>query len=278
MDEIPDNSIQLAVTSPPYNCEKEYEDLMTHEEYKEFTLAWMREVYRVLVNGGRLCVVIGATGRKPFADLPSYLSVWGVDEVHFLNRGRIIWYKVGRSGDSTAWGSWLSASNPFVRDTTEDILVLMKADPILADKILDLTESIIVFSKEQYKLDSDYLKTYKIPKKPFLENTINIWAEKPETRIRWHPAPYPVVIARRLITQYSFPFNTILDPFMGTGSTAIAALQQREKRYYIGYDKKKEYVEQAENRIKKFNNHHLDEYLGTQANKEPTNLMNFINQ
>lgn len=232
------------------------------QQYKDFTLAWMRESYRVLMNGGRLCIVIGAIGRKPFADLPSYLSVWAVEEANFLHRGKIIWLKKGRWGDSTAWGSWCSPSNPFVRDTTEEILVLLKADPILADRILDLTENIIVFSKGKYKLENEAKTTSKIPKDEFLANTINVWIEKPETQINWHPAPFPVKLASRLITTYSFPGNIVLDNFMGSGSTAIACLTQKEPRAFIGYEQKIEYIKKAMKRIRPFMNKKLTDFVG----------------
>lgn len=272
MEKIPDNSIQLIITSPPYNCNKEYEKkLMTFEEYKEFSLAWLREAYRVLAVGGRLCIVIGAIGRKPFADLPSYLSVWAVDEIKFLHRGKIIWFKLGRSGDSTAWGSWLSPSNCFIRDTTEEILVFLKSDPILADKILDLTENIIILSKEQYKLENKSGVEFKIPKKDFLANSINVWVEKPETNIKWHPAPFPVKIARRLIMQYSFPGDVVLDMFMGAGTTAVACLTMKQPRFYVGYEIKASYIKMANARINKWKNKKLTDFLPSK--KVPNNLL-----
>jgi len=227
MKEIPDESIQMIITSPPYNVGKEYEEILLLDEYERFAKTWMLEAKRVLVIGGRLCIIVANTNRKPFSPLPDYYSTWG-DQLDFLNRGKIIWEKIGRSGDSTSWGSWLSASNPFLRDTTEDILFLLRYDPIIYELIEEIHKYICIFSKDQYKLESS--NKIMQEKMDFMRNTISLyksedveenqvhWKIRCETGIDWHPAPFPVELPRRLIRLYSFPGNYILDMFSGSGS------------------------------------------------------------
>lgn len=122
MDELPDSSVHLMVTSPPYNVGKEYDEDLTLESYREFLKRVWREVHRVLVPGGRACINVANLGRKPYIPLHAFI-VEDMIELGFLMRGEVIWDKASSAGSSTAWGSWQSASNPTLRDVHEYILI-----------------------------------------------------------------------------------------------------------------------------------------------------------
>ena len=144
-------------------------------------------------------------------------------------RGEIIWNKASSGSPSTAWGSWLSAKNPILRDIHEYILVFSKG----------------MFSRGNLNRKST------ISKEEFLEFTKSIWTfgAEPATKIG-HPAPFPVELPYRLIQLYTFEEEVILDPFIGSGQAAIAAIKTH--RHYVGYDINEEYVKLAEKRIKEF--------------------------
>jgi DNA modification methylase len=228
MEEIPDNSIHLMVTSPPYNVGKEYDENLTLNEYREFLRKVWSEVKRVLVPGGRACINIANLGRKPYIPLHVFI-VEDMLDLGFLMRGEIIWNKASSGSPSTAWGSWLSAKNPVLRDVHEYILVFSKG----------------MFSRGNLRRKST------ISKEEFLEFTKSVWtfAAEPATKIG-HPAPFPVELPYRLIQLYTFEGEIVLDPFMGSGQTAIAAVKTR--RHYVGYDINEEYTRLAERRIKEF--------------------------
>ena len=122
MDELPDCSIHLMVTSPPYNVTKEYDNQLTLTEYRALLRKVFTETYRVLVDGGRACVNVANLGRKPYIPLHSYV-IQDMQEIGFQMRGEIIWDKGASASPSTAWGSWCSASSPTLRDVHEYILV-----------------------------------------------------------------------------------------------------------------------------------------------------------
>ena len=125
MSEIPDNSVHLMITSPPYNVKKEYDEDMSLEEYRELLNKVFLETYKKLVTGGRACINIANLGRKPYIPLHSYI-IEDMLKIGYLMRGEIIWDKAASASPSTAWGSWMSASNPVLRDTHEYILVFSK--------------------------------------------------------------------------------------------------------------------------------------------------------
>ncbi|MHC1567859.1 MAG: DNA-methyltransferase [Candidatus Syntropharchaeia archaeon] len=229
MEELPDSSVHLMVTSPPYNVGKEYDEDFTLEEYLEFLKRVWKEVHRVLVPGGRACINVANLGRKPYIPLHAFIAEDMID-LGFLMRGEIIWNKASSASSSTAWGSWLSATNPILRDVHEYILVFSKGT--FSRKNMDRKKSTI--SKEE-----------------FLEFTKSIWTfpAEPAHKIG-HPAPFPVELPYRLIQLYTYEGEIVLDPFMGSGQTAIAAV--KTNRHYVGYDVEKEYVKLAEKRIRKF--------------------------
>ncbi len=225
MKEIPDNSLHLMVTSPPYNVSKEYDEDLSLKEYLQLLRNVFTETYRVLVYGGRACVNVANLGRKPYIPLSDYISHMMID-IGFKMRGEIIWAKGAGAGVSMAWGSWQSASNPVLRDTHEYILVFSKG----------------AFDRKKGDRENT------ITKEQFMEWTKSVWTMNPESAKKVkHPAPFPVELPYRLIQLYTFKGDVILDPFMGSGSTAIAALKSERK--YVGYDIDPEYIKIAEERI-----------------------------
>jgi len=225
MTHLPDACIHLMVTSPPYNARKEYDEDLTLDEYLQLLENVFCETYRVLIPGGRACINVANLGRKPYIPLNAFISLMMV-EIGFLMRGEIIWDKGSSVGSSTAWGSWLSASNPTLRDVHEYILV---------------------FSKGQFKRQRNGAEST-IERDDFLELTKSVWQFPTESASRvGHPAPFPVELPRRLIELYTFEGDVILDPFMGSGTTALAALETG--RHYVGYELDEDYVSLAQQRI-----------------------------
>lgn len=235
MSIIPDNSLHLMITSPPYNVSKEYDEDLSLEEYLNMLEKVFTETYRVLVDGGRACINIANLGRKPYIPLSDYISKMMI-EIGFNMRGEIIWNKAASASPSTAWGSWMSASNPTLRD---------------------IHEYILVFSKGDYKRDREKIEKEKkqntISKEDFMEWTKSIWTFNAESARRvGHPAPFPIDLPYRLIQLYSFKTDIILDPFIGSGTTAIAALKSDRK--FVGFEIKQEYIDLAKKRIAPFEN------------------------
>lgn len=232
MEELPDNSVHLMVTSPPYNVGKEYDEDFTLKEYLAFLKRVWKEVYRVLVPGGRACINVANLGRKPYIPLHVFIVADMID-LGFLMRGEIIWNKASSASPSTAWGSWLSASNPTLRDTHEYILV---------------------FSKDTFRRNHEKNRRSTISKEEFLEVTKSVWTfPAVSAKQVGHPAPFPVELPYRCIQLYTFEDEVVLDPFMGSGQTALAAI--KTNRHYVGYDIDEEYVQAAEKRIKDLNRH-----------------------
>jgi site-specific DNA-methyltransferase (adenine-specific) len=231
MKEIPDNSLHLMITSPPYNVSKEYDDDLSLLEYLNLLKNAFSETYRVLVNGGRACINVANLGRKPYIPLSDYISKMMI-EIGFNMRGEIIWNKAASASPSTAWGSWQSAANPTLRDIHEYILIFSKGN----------------YRRERAKEEIDK-KQNTITKEQFMEWTKSIWTMNAESARRiGHPAPFPEELPNRLIQLYSFSTDIILDPFMGSGTTAVASI--KSNRNFIGYDINEEYIKLADKRIK----------------------------
>lgn len=226
MDEIPDNSVHLMITSPPYNVGKEYDNDLTLDEYLDLLTVVFSETYKKLVTGGRACINIANLGRKPYIPIHAMVIEIMLD-LGYLMRGEIIWDKSASAGGSCAWGSWMSASNPVLRDYHEYILI---------------------FSKESYSKNNAQKKKDTISHDDFIQWTKSVWTfPAVNAKKIGHPAPFPIELPHRLINLYSYEGDVVLDPFCGSGTTAIAAIQN--KRNYIGYDIKKEYIELAQERI-----------------------------
>ena len=225
MHELPDNSVHLMVTSPPYNVGKDYDDDLTINEYRELLRRVWSETYRVLVDGGRACINVANIGRKPYIPLNAIISLDMV-EIGFLMRGEIVWNKSASVGASCAWGSWRSPSNPVLRD---------------------IHEYILVFSKGSYGR-TNLLGESTLGRDEFLEWTKSIWSFPTAfASSAGHPAPFPLELPSRLINLYSSTDEVVLDPFMGSGTTGLAA--KTTKRRWIGYETSKEYCQIANTRI-----------------------------
>jgi len=225
MRQIPDNCVAFMVTSPPYNVGKDYDEDLDIDEYLQLLRDVFTETYRVLEPGGRVAVNVANLGRKPYTPLNQYVSAL-LTEIGFDLRGEIIWQKAKGAGGSCAWGSWQSAKNPTLRDIHEYVIVASKGSYARVRKGEDT-----------------------ITKEEFLEATVSIWNILPESARRvGHPAPFPVELPRRLIELYTFEGDLILDPFLGSGTTAVAAVETG--RHYVGYELDASYIEIAERRIK----------------------------
>ena len=224
MDDLIDNCISLTVTSPPYNVGKLSDNNLSDDDYWKLMRQCFEEVYRVTESGGRLVLNVANLGRKPYIPFSNMFTDLMLD-LGFLMRGEIIWQKSKGANANFAWGSWLSASNPVIRD---------------------IHEYCLVFSKEGMSKGSKGKST--IEKDEFMESTLSIWNVNPARAKKiGHPAPFPVELAERFINLYSYEKDLILDPFIGSGTTALAA--SKLKRNYIGYEVNAEYCKLAEKRL-----------------------------
>jgi modification methylase len=241
-DQVADRSVALLVTSPPYFTGKEYEtDLeMGHvpSSYVEY-LEMLHEVLAVclakLEPGGRMAINVANLGRKPYRSLSADVISILQDDLGMLLRGEIIWQKAKGAGGSCAWGSFRSPQNPVLRDVTERVIVASKGRFDRAVK-----------RPERERLGLPHEAT--IVTDDFLEATIDVW-EMPTasaTRIG-HPAPFPIGLPRRLIELYTYKGDLVLDPFIGSGTTALAAVETG--RHYVGFDTEPSYVDLAQRRL-----------------------------
>lgn len=226
MGELPDHCVHLMVTSPPYNAGKDYDQDLTLEEYRGLLRRVFGETRRVLASGGRACINVANLGRKPYLPLHAYV-IEDMLQLGFQMRGEIIWDKGSSAASSTAWGSWRSAANPVLRDVHEYILV---------------------FSKDSFARPTEGRQDT-IERDAFLDWTKSVW-QMPAVSARQigHPAPFPEELPRRLIELYTFRGDVVLDPFMGSGTTCVAAF--KAGRHYLGYEIEPEYVRLAEQRLR----------------------------
>lgn len=242
MTEVSDNSVALVVTSPPYFAGKEYETALgdghipgSYLDYLQMLRDVFAECKRVLEPGGRIAVNVANLGRKPYRSLSADVIAILQDDLGLLLRGEIIWQKGRGATGSTAWGSFQSASNPVLRDLTERIIVAGKHR---FDRALSRP------TRETRGLPS----VTTMNKDEFMEATLDVWEIAPESASRVnHPAPFPVELPLRLIHLYTFEDDVVLDPFVGSGTTAVAAVQA--DRHFIGYDTDDAYVRRARRRV-----------------------------
>jgi modification methylase len=226
MEIIPDNSIALAFTSPPYNVGKDYDDDLNLEEYLNLIKDVGEEVYRTLRPGGRYVINIANLGRKPYIPIHSFFY-----DIHlslgFLPMGEIIWVKAEGAGGNCAWGSWRNAKSPRLRDVHEYLLV---------------------FAKQSY--DRPEKGESSISSTEFMDATLSIWNNIPTESAKKvnHPAPFSLQLAERVIKLYSYVGDIVLDPFVGSGTTCVSA--NLSNRHYVGYDISAEYCKIASERIK----------------------------
>lgn len=242
MPELDDGSVALVVTSPPYFAGKEYEEALGQghvpASYLDF-LAMLEAVFaecvRKLEPGGRIAVNVANLGRRPYRSLSADVIHILQDALGLLLRGEIIWQKARGSSGSCAWGSYQRPANPVLRDLTERVIVASKGR---FDRALTAAE------RARLKLPSDV----SLKSDDFMELTTDVWEMPAESATRvGHPAPFPVELPERLIQLYTYYGDLVLDPFMGSGTTAVAAV--RSDRHYAGYDTDVTYVEAARRRV-----------------------------
>ncbi|HVB01448.1 MAG TPA: site-specific DNA-methyltransferase [Acidimicrobiales bacterium] len=242
MSEVRDNSVALVVTSPPYFAGKQYEEALgkggipaTYLEYLEMLHDVFKECVRVLEPGGRIAVNVANLGRRPYRSLAADITSILQDDLRLLLRGEIVWLKQRGASGSCAWGSFQRSTNPVLRDLTERVIIASKGR---FDRALSAKE------RTRRGLPSSSTMT----REDFMENTLDLWEIPPESATRiGHPAPFPIELPARLIELYSFEADLVLDPFLGAGTTAVAAT--RLKRHYVGYDLDEQYLDLARKRI-----------------------------
>lgn len=234
LDFIPDESVALVVTSPPYNVGVKYDtwkDDLPFDEYWQFTREWLAECYRVLKVGGRIAVNVPNIGNNPEQPkgngiiilLPDMVK--SIVSVGFKIREMLVWNKNNREL-GTDWGSWLSPSNPSARS---------------------VHEHIVVAHKEQMALSWSGVSD--LEKEEFLELSRSVWDFRSEWN-RTHPAPFPPELPRRLVKLYTYLGDLVLDPFIGSGTTARVCKDNR--RHCIGVDVSAKYLRQAADRCAQY--------------------------
>lgn len=242
MSTIPDSCIALVVTSPPYFAGKAYEEEMgkghipaDYVAYLEMLHDVFAECARVLEPGGRIAVNVANLGRKPYRSLAADVTAILQDDLGLLLRGEVVWVKGKGATGSTAWGSFQSAANPVLRDLSERIVIASKGRFDRA-----------VGRPKRTELGMPHENT--ISKAEFMEATLDVWHIPPESAKRvGHPAPFPVELPGRCIRLFTYVDDVVLDPFMGSGTTAIAAVQNG--RRFLGFETDPAYGELARSRI-----------------------------
>lgn len=240
--EIADNSVALVVTSPPYFVGKEYEEAVGQghipADYVDF-LAMLEEVFaecvRKLEPGGRIAVNVANLGRRPYRSLSADVTSILQDGLGLLLRGEVIWKKAPSAGGSCAWGSFQRPGNPVLRDVTERVVIASKGR---------FDRAIAPAERATQGLPSEGTSYVD----EFMEATTDVWDIQAVSAKRiGHPAPFPVELPQRLIELYTYRGDLVLDPFVGAGTTAVAAV--RTGRHYVGFDTDPGYIELAEQRI-----------------------------
>jgi DNA modification methylase len=242
MTTVPDGSVALVVTSPPYFAGKQYEEELERDgipaSYVEY-LTMLRDVFaecvRTLEPGGRIAVNVANLGRKPYRSLSADVIRILQDDLGLLLRGEVVWRKAAGATGSCAWGSYRSPANPVLRDLTERIVIASKGR-------FDRAHS----QRERAATDLPSVAT--LPTDDFLSLTLDVWDIAPESARRvGHPAPFPVELPEQLIRLYTYERDLVLDPFLGSGSSLVAA--SRLGRRYVGYDLDPTYVDIARARV-----------------------------
>jgi site-specific DNA-methyltransferase (adenine-specific) len=241
-EQVADRSVALVVTSPPYFTGKEYEeDIGEGEEpfaYRTY-LEMLKDVFALcaekLEPGGKLAINVANLGRRPYRSLAADVITILQDDLGLLLRGEIIWRKARGQSGSCAWGSFRSPANPVLRDLTERIIVASKGR---FDRALSRSE--------RQRRGLPHLAT--ISAEEFMQATLDLW-EIPSASAKrvGHPAPFPIELPGRLIELYTYAGDLVLDPFVGSGTTAVAAA--KSGRHYVGFDIDPAYIALAQRRL-----------------------------
>jgi len=242
MSEIADNSIRLIITSPPYFNVKDYgvdeqigKSSETYEHYIKSMLPVWKECHRILKPNGKLCIntpimpmekkIYSTHYNRDILNINNDVEQSILKNTAFYRYGNIIWDK--GSTDQLMMGSYPYPPNFYLLNTIEYINIFVK-------------------DGQPEKISKELKEKSKLSKEEWREFISTIWKFAPE-RNRDHPAPFPVELPLRLIKMYSFVDDIIVDPFMGSGTTAIAAVLCNRK--YLGYEINSVYVEKTKNRL-----------------------------
>lgn len=228
LKKLDENSIDLIVTSPPYNLSinyDNYEDTMNYEDYLIWVEEWLKESYKVLKSGGRICVNVpmeSNLGGKKYI-MNDYINIF--EKLGYIRNSIAIWNKQNLTS-RTAWGSWKSPSCP---------------------NIINPLEVIIIYSKDNRKKIGDK-ENIDVTREEFIEYSLGVWTFGSESAKRiGHPAPFPKELPYRCMKMFSYKNDIILDPFMGSGTTALVSKENNRK--YIGFEISEEYIKLAEERL-----------------------------
>ena len=239
---IAKSSVALVVTSPPYYAGKEYEEAVGEghipASYIDY-LDMLHDVFEQCVDklepGGRIAVNVANLGRRPYRSLSADVIDILQNRLKLLLRGEVIWQKARGTTGSCAWGSFQQPGNPVLRDLTERVVIASKGRFDRAKRAADRAEAGLPSTSSAFADE-------------YMEATTDVWEIRPASATRiGHPAPFPVELPQRLIDLYTYRGDLVLDPFIGAGTTAVAAV--RTGRHYVGFDTDEGYVALAEERV-----------------------------
>jgi site-specific DNA-methyltransferase (adenine-specific) len=227
LSKLPSNIVNCVISSPPYNSGQEYEELLSNDAYESFITSVFTGLKRVLVKDGRICWIVAPTISRKEVEFPfplEYITMKAAEKAKLIFWETIVWNQ-GNSEAQTAWGSWRSASAPFIRHQTERVLLFVKETRKRIEKS----------------------KSTEFREKEFEHATLDVWSITPETRQGVHPCPFPTRLVERCLKLLTYKGDIVLDPFIGSGQVGIAC--RRLKRNFIGFDSNPNYVKYAKSRL-----------------------------
>lgn len=224
MKNIPDGLVNCIITSPPYNVGLDYDEYKDNKPYDDY-LSWIKDIftesYRVLTEDGRMCVNIGDVKNGSIPTHSDFIQI--AKEIGFHVLTIIIWNK-NTTSNRTAWGSFMSPSCPSFPRCFEYILVFCKSHKLMHSGTSDIEKNeFINWSNGMWSFGCENLKKI------------------------GHPAAFPIELPKRCIKLFTYVGDVILDPFMGSGTTLVSAVQEHRK--FIGFEISEEYFKIAERRI-----------------------------